>query len=52
METKEFTATAGGGAVSNGIWNEKVLKVKVWMREAVDPDDVEMLEGSDRCGGE
>ena len=36
LETAEFTATAGGGAV-------EVTKVKL-DPEAVDPDDVEMLE--------
>ena len=44
METKEFTATAGGGAVEvtvSGI--RKILKVSL-QEEAVDPDDVEMLE--------
>ena len=44
METKEFTATAGGGAVEVTIsGTKKVLKVKL-DEEAVDPDDVEMLE--------
>ena len=44
METKEFTATAGGGAVEVTVSGTKtVLKVKL-DEEAVDPDDVEMLE--------
>ena len=44
METKEFTATAGGGAVEVTVsGTKKVLKVKP-DEEAVDPDDVEMLE--------
>ena len=44
METKEFTATAGGGAVEVTVsGTTKVLKVKL-DEEAVDPDDVEMLE--------
>ena len=44
METKEFTATAGGGAVEVTVsGTKKVLKVKR-DEEAVDPDDVEMLE--------
>ena len=44
METKEFTATAGGGAVEVTVsGTKKVLKVKL-DEEAVDPDDVEMLE--------
>ena len=37
LEEKEFSATAGGGAV------EVVTKVKL-DKDAVDPDDVEMLE--------
>ena len=44
LETKEFTATAGGGAVEvtvNG--KRELVKVKL-EEEAVDPDDVEMLE--------
>ena len=36
LETKEFTAKAGGGAV-------EVTKVKL-SAEVVDPDDIEMLE--------
>ena len=44
METKEFTATAGGVAVEVTVsGTKKVLKVKL-DEEAVDPDDVEMLE--------
>ncbi len=44
METKEFTATAGGGAVEVTVSGaRKVLKVKL-DAEVVDPDDVEMLE--------
>ena len=44
METNEFTATAGGGAVEVTVsGTKKVLKVKL-DEEAVDPDDVEMLE--------
>ncbi len=44
LEEKEFTAAAGGGAVSvtmNG--KHEVLSVKI-QPDAVDPDDVEMLE--------
>ncbi len=44
LEEKEFTASAGGGAVEvkvNG--KREVLQVKL-QEEAVDPDDVEMLE--------
>ena len=44
METKEFSATAGGGAVEVTVSGaKKVLKVKL-AEEVVDPDDVEMLE--------
>lgn len=44
METKEFTATAGGGAVEVTMTgSKKVVKVKL-DEEVVDPDDVEMLE--------
>ena len=44
METAEFTATAGGGAVEVTVTGKKeVTKVKL-DPEAVDPDDVEMLE--------
>ena len=39
METKEFTATAGGGAVEVTMSGTKKLD-----EEVVDPDDVEMLE--------
>mgnify|MGYP000626618040 CR=1 FL=1 len=40
LEEKEFTAAAGGGAVSG---KKEVTKVKL-AEEVVDPDDVEMLE--------
>lgn len=44
METKEFTATAGGGAVEVVISGKReVIKVKL-QEEVVDPDDIEMLE--------
>ena len=44
MEAKEFTATAGGGAVEITVSGKKeVLKVKL-DQEVVDPDDIEMLE--------
>lgn len=44
METKEFTATAGGGAVEATVsGTKKLIKVKL-DEEVVDPDDVEMLE--------
>lgn len=44
LEEKEFTATAGGGAVEVTVSGKKVVtKVKL-DKDAVDPDDVEMLE--------
>ena len=44
LESAEFTAAAGGGAVEVTVTGKKeVSKVKL-DPEAVDPDDVEMLE--------
>lgn len=44
METKEFIATAGGGAVEVTVTGTReVTKVKL-SEEVVDPDDIEMLE--------
>ncbi len=44
LEAKEYTAAAGGGAVEVTVSGKKeVTKVKI-AEEAVDPDDVEMLE--------
>ncbi|HIR25789.1 MAG TPA: YbaB/EbfC family nucleoid-associated protein [Candidatus Egerieimonas faecigallinarum] len=44
FEEKEFTATAGGGAVEVTVSGKKELtKVKL-SEEVVDPDDIEMLE--------
>ena len=44
LETKEFTASAGGGVVEATVTGKReVTKVKI-DPEAVDPDDVEMLE--------
>lgn len=44
LEEKEFTATAGGGAVEVTITGKKeITKVKL-SPEVVDPDDIEMLE--------
>ena len=44
MEAKEFTATAGGGAVEITVsGSREILKVKL-AEEVVDPDDIEMLE--------
>ena len=44
LEEKEFSATAGGGAVEVTMTGKKVItKVKL-QEEVVDPDDIEMLE--------
>lgn len=44
LEEKEFTTTAGGGAVEITMTGKKVItKVKL-AEEVVDPDDIEMLE--------
>lgn len=44
LEEKEFTATAGGGAVEITMTGKKeITKVKL-SPEVVDPDDIEMLE--------
>lgn len=44
LETKEFTAKAGGGAVEVTVSGKKeVLKV-VLSEEVVDPEDIEMLQ--------
>ena len=44
LATKEFDATAGGGAISVKVSGEKVIKEIKIKPEVVDPDDVEMLE--------
>ena len=44
LETKEFSAAAGGGAVEVTVTGKKeVVKVKL-AEEVVDPDDIEMLQ--------
>lgn len=44
LEEKEFTASAGGGAVEITVSGKKeITKVKL-SEEAVDPDDIETLE--------
>ena len=44
LEEKEFTATAGGGAVEVTVSGKKeITKVKL-AEEVVDPEDIEMLE--------
>jgi len=44
METKEFTGTAGGGAVTVVMEGKKMLKSVKLNPDAVDPEDVETLE--------
>lgn len=44
MATKEFEATAGGGAINVKVSGEKLLKEIKIQKDVVDPDDVEMLE--------
>lgn len=44
METKEFTAKSGGGAVTVTVTGSKEIKSVLLDKEAVDPDDVEMLQ--------
>ena len=44
LEESEFTATAGGGAVSVVVTGSKNLKILTISPDAVDPEDVEMLQ--------
>lgn len=44
LETKEYTASAGGGAVSVTVSGKKEVTAVKLSQEVVDPDDVEMLE--------
>lgn len=44
LEEKEFTATAGGGAVSVTANGKKELTALSFDKDVVDPDDVEMLQ--------
>lgn len=44
MEEKEFSASAGGGAVEVTVSGKKELLKVSLQEEVVDPDDVEMLE--------
>lgn len=44
LETKEFTAKAGGGAVEVTCTGKKEIKSVKFDKEVVDPDDVEMLQ--------
>ena len=44
LETKEFTAAAGGGAVQVTVSGKKEILKVVLAEEVVDPDDIEMLQ--------
>lgn len=44
IQEKEYTATAGGGVVSATVDGKHTLKALSIDPEAVDPDDVEMLQ--------
>ena len=44
ITSKDFDATAGGGAVYVKVSGAKVIKEVKIKKEVVDPDDVEMLE--------
>ena len=44
METKEFTATAGGGAVEATVSGTKKVLSVIVDPDVMDPDDTEMLE--------
>lgn len=42
LETREYTATAGGGAVSATVMNKQIKNLTI-KPEVVDPEDAEML---------
>ncbi|MBP5384275.1 MAG: YbaB/EbfC family nucleoid-associated protein [Lachnospiraceae bacterium] len=44
LETKEFSATAGGGAVEVTVSGNKEVKKVTLSPDVVDPDDIEMLQ--------
>ena len=44
LASKEFDATAGGGAVSVKVTGSKEIKEITIKKDVVDPDDVEMLQ--------
>ena len=44
LASKEFEATAGGGAVSVKVTGSKEIKEITIKKDVVDPDDVEMLQ--------
>ena len=44
LQTREFEATAGGGAISVKVTGGKEIKEIKIQKDVVDPEDVEMLE--------
>lgn len=44
LETKEFTASSGGGAVEVTVSGKREVTKVTLSEEVVDPDDIEMLE--------
>lgn len=44
LSSREFSATAGGGAVTVVVTGAKVVKKVELKQDIVDPDDVEMLQ--------
>ena len=44
LATKEFDATAGGGAVTVKVSGDKQIKEIIIKKDVVDPEDVEMLQ--------
>ncbi|MNT13151.1 Nucleoid-associated protein [compost metagenome] len=44
LSTKEFEATAGGGAITVIVSGNKIVKEIIIKKDVVDPDDVEMLQ--------
>ena len=44
LETKEFTASSGGGAVEASVSGKKEITKVVLSEEAVDPEDIETLQ--------
>ena len=44
LQTKEFEATAGGGAISVKVGGNKEIKEINISKDVVDPEDVEMLQ--------
>ncbi len=44
IEARDFTATAGGGAVEVTLSGKKTIKELILKPEIVDPEDIEMLQ--------